>query len=127
MTDTISDRKILNQVCKYVLMMHKHEVKETIRNLLSQLEGYTFLRCLNQKMPTGCYVRYIKKDYLDTRIKQGGYLEKYNDKYIYLKKHGKQWKVERINHFIFYTTDTSRIPKQKRKEKQYKITLIGKE
>lgn len=124
---TIRDATVLREVCKYVLMAHKHEVGKILKTLLKELDGYHYVRSYLQKIPNGCYVRYIKKDYLDTRIKQGGYLYDYDYQWLYLKKYTKEWKVLRSNHFVFYTTNPKLVPKRKIKQKEYNIVLLGKD
>lgn len=125
---SIRDKVVLTEICKYYLCVYRGEPKKEIAKLIRELDGYIYIHYRKQKIPIGSYVRYLPKDYTDTRVRVGGYVLRYDDFFVYLGRSSKkeEWKVDRRKNFVFYTTKKHLVPKRKKpKEKQFKIILRG--
>lgn len=116
---TILDKNVLLDINQY-LNVHQ-DVRERLQNLIEQLKDYTYLSSDTMRIPGGCYVRYMKKCYVDNDLKIGGFVKMCNRFFIHLEREGLVWKIRKSDYFIFYTNgmNNNSIPEPPKRGPQF--------
>ena len=128
------DPSVVEEVAKYVLKVRRENSKELIKNILEELKGYRFMWSNHEKLPDGCYVRYLRKSFFDTRLRFGGLLINQDLVKVTLtdrcakldtkcKSQRHKWNVKKIDNLIFWTTDPKLYPEKPEAYHNLKITL----
>ena len=98
--NTILDKSVLLEIMEYIGIHTDAKVK--MNNLISSLHDFTYLSSNKTIIPTGSYVRYIKKCFVENELKIGGYVSHSNTYYVHISREGLNWKIRKDDYFIFF-------------------------
>ena len=100
--DTVACVPMTQEHWKLILKMYLRTYRgpHADQLLRKELEGYQVLRRCGQ-IGKGRYIRYMSRGIIDVHLRRGGWVVKCNTKTILVKDGRRQWRVNRMDNFVF--------------------------